>query len=123
MVGVVFDQVSVSVPVGVIVIASRVHLYEAYAAFNKATSKKAFATKVFGARAVNAIEFLYMFGFGVEVYGFGSGSLHLVSEFVGGDAGGEIGVVVSLGEVPFVYCPQVIKQGALLGAGDSMRIF
>ena len=123
MISVVFDKITMGIPIGVVVVPSRIDLNEANPPFHQATGQKALSSEILGSRTVDAIETLDVFGFGVEVHGFRSRGLHFVRKFVGGDAGRQIGVVVACGKMPLVHRSKVVEQGALIGTVHAMGVF
>ena len=72
MLGVVEHEVAVGIPVGVVVVAAGIHLDEPDSSFHESTGQKALSSEILCSRTVDAIETLGVFGFGVEIHGFGA---------------------------------------------------
>ena len=93
---VVLLQVTVGVPVGVIVVAARVNLDEADATLDKSAGKEAFAAEIIRPPLVDTVEVFDVLGLVIQVNGLGGGGLHAVGQLIIGDPGGKVGIVVTL---------------------------
>ena len=118
----VFD-VGVGVPVGDAVAAGGVgaveELDDADAFFEEFAGEDAVLGVFFfevGA-GVGAVEFVDGCRFVFEIHGFGDGDLHFSGEFVGGDAGGEVGVVREFFEVVGVEAFEDFGGEFVVGGG------
>ena len=105
---VIFFEITVGIPVVVIVGAARINLDEADTAFDESAREQTLATKVLGALFVHAIEFFDVLGFFVDVDGLGRSCLHAAREFIAGDARGEIGVVFATLQVFVIRITKII---------------
>ena len=88
MVSVILDQVSMSIPIRIVVIATGINLYEAYSPFDHAPGKEAFSAEIFGFRTIYSVQAFDMFGFLIDIHCLGGGCLHFVSELIRCDSGG-----------------------------------
>ena len=113
---VIFFQVTVGVPVGVVVVSAGVNLDEAHTALDEPPGEQALAAEVVGAVVAKAVQFPDVFRFAVEVSRLGRAHLHLVGQLVAGDAGRQRGVVRAFAEVLSVVLVQLVDDHPLLFA-------
>ena len=86
-----FDVV-VAVPAALVFHSAGVDLHKANAAFDHAAGGEALAGEVSAVFFVDAVEFLDVFGFGIDIKSLGRRCLHAVGEFEAFDAGLELGI-------------------------------
>ena len=92
---VVFHEVAVGVPVVVVVGAARIELDEPHTPLHEPPREQAAPAEIGRPRVVEAVERLRVLSFAGEIHRLRRVLLHLPGEFVGGDAGGEFGVVAA----------------------------
>ena len=119
----VFDKVAVGVPVVVVMRAAGVELDEGDTALDEATGEEAFFAKVGGDFLVHAVEGFGGIRFLCKFDRFGCSGLHLVGEFVAGDAGGEVGVAVAVFEVVLVELVERLDEAVLFVAAHAVGVF
>ena len=113
MVVVVPLQITVSIPVVVVVRATRVHLDKPHTSFDKSPCQDAFSRKVIGLRLINPVETVSFFGLLRKIHCFRSIFLHLVGKFVTGDSGSQLGVSASCGLMLPVFIQKTVEQAPL----------
>ena len=106
-------QIPVGIPVVVVVVSARINLYEANTSLDQSTSHQALSTEVLGLVSIDSVEGFCLLIFGIDIDRFGSRALHLVGQFVTGDACGKIGVSDPCRGMGFVFATQVIEHGSL----------
>ena len=121
---VVGHHVGVGVPVVVVVRPAGVDLDEPDAALDEPAGEQALAAEVRRAglrRAFDAVHFEGFLRLLGEIDGLGGVLLHLVREFVAGDAGHEFGVVRAALQVRLVLLLEPVEDVALLVPGHARR--
>ena len=85
-------------------LAARAHvkLHEPHAALDQPPGQQAIAAVDARFLLVQAVELMRLGRFARQIDGLGRGGLHAIGQFVGGDAGFEVGVFRSLGAMPGV---------------------
>ena len=92
-------EITMGVPVGVVVVSTRVNLDKPDAPFNHPPGQQALFAEIFGLGMFQAIHFFGGGCFLGKVNCFRCGGLHLVGQFVTGDSCRQIGVVTPVGEM------------------------
>jgi hypothetical protein len=106
-------KITMGVPVLVIVCPARVNLNEAHSTFHQSPRQQAFLAEILGSIVVNTVHVLDVFGLTVHVNSFGSSGLHLVCQFVTGNAGGQIAVVNAVRQMPLIEMFEMLQQDLL----------
>ena len=113
-------EISVRIPVVIIVGPARVDLDKPRPPFDETAGEETFAAEVFGLLTIHAVEGLRLFALLLHRDGLGRGRLHAVGKFVAGDARGEIGVVKTRREMTGVEMIERIDEQALLPCGHPV---
>lgn len=125
--GMIPDDVFVTVPGALVFHATGVDLDEADTAFDHATGGETLAGEVIAVRAIDSVEVLDVLGFSIDVEGLRGAGLHAVGELKTLDAGIEIGRMAGLcGEVFLIQVFEEVELASLLGGrhvSGRMEIF
>ena len=110
---VVFHQITMGIPVVVVVGAAGVELNKPHAPLHKATGQQAPLAKVGSAGVFQAVEGLGFLGLLREIDRLGRVLLHLPGKLIRRDAGGELAVVATREQVRRIGIPQGIEHRPL----------
>ena len=79
VIAVVLHEITMSIPIGVVVVTTAINLNEAHAPFHKSAGEQTFLTKIIGALFTNAVQGLHVWFFLIEIHCLRRTHLHFVS--------------------------------------------
>ena len=107
-------QVTMGIPVVVVVGATGIELNEANAPLNETTSHEALAPEILRLPFVHAVEFFDMLGLGFQLNGIRRSRLHPIGQFITRNPRRKITLASTHSKMLAVHQVNVIDQGALL---------
>ena len=115
-------EITVGVPVLVVVGATRVDLDETGASLDEAPGEETLPSKVRRLLAVHPVERAGLLALLLHRDGFGRGRLHAVGKFVARDAGGQVRVVKTRREVARIEVVERVDEQALLRRRHALDV-
>ncbi len=108
-----------AVPAPLVFHAAAINLHEPHTALDEPSGDEALLGEVRAARIIQAVERLSRPRFLFQVETFGGRHLHAVGQFEALDAGGQLGIVGRMFQVPLVELFQQVELRSLLAVADA----